>query len=115
MPPFTHTLSHDPIQLRGLRHSLTTWFESDGVPEKCRDSLMLATHEAAANAIKHGEVDRPVRVSVTHGAESVTVVVRNYPRWGEPELNPGPRGLGMMRELMSEVRTSTTVRMRSDL
>ena len=114
MPPFTHTLSHDPIQLRGLRHSLTTWFESEGVPEQCRDSLMLATHEAAANAIKHGEVDRPVRVSVTHGAESLTVVVRNAPRWGEPAPK-SPGGLGMMRELMTEVRTTTTVRMRSDL
>lgn len=115
MPPFTATLAHDPTQLRGLRHALATWFESDGVPEQCRDPLMIATHEAAANAIKHGEVDRPVRVSVTHAAESLTVVVRNDPRWGEHEPIPGPGGLTMMRELVSEVRSTTTVRMRSDL
>ena len=115
MHPFTATLPHDPIHLRGLRRSLTTWFEAEGVPEQCRAPLMLATHEAAANAIKHGEVDRPVRVTVTYGAESLSVVVRNDPRWGESDLTPGPRGLAMMRELMSEVRPTTTVRMRSDL
>lgn len=115
MPSFTHTLAHDPSQLQGLRLSLRTWFESEGVPERCRDQLIIATHEAAANAIKHGEVDRPVRVTATHGAEHLTVVVRNDPRWGERAPNPVRGGLAMMRELVSEVRPTTTVRMRSDL
>ena len=112
MPPFTTTLSHDPAQLRGLRHALAAWFESDGVPDHCRDPLTIATHEAAANAITHGEIDRPVNVTVTHEVEGLTVTVENDPRWRGA---PGPRGLTMMRELMSEVRSTTTVRMRSDL
>ena len=112
MPPFTTSLSHDPDQLRGLRQALATWFESDGVPEHCRDPITLATHEAAANAITHGEIDRPVNVTVTHEVEGLTVTVENDPRW---LTAPGPRGLTMMRELMSEVRSTTTVHMRSDL
>lgn len=112
VPPFTTTLSHDPAQLRGLRHALATWFESDGVPDHCRDPITLATHEAAANAITHGEIDRPVNVTVTHEVDGLTVTVENDPRW---RVAPGPRGLTMMRELMSEVRSTTTVRMRSDV
>ena len=66
VPPFRTTLSHDPAQLRGLRRALASWFESDGVPPHCRDPITLATHEAAANAITHGDRDRPVNVTVTH-------------------------------------------------
>ena len=113
MPPFTATLAHDLGQLRGLRHSLASWYESDGVPDHCRDPLTLATHEAAANAMKHGELDRPVTVTVTQEARDITVVVENHPRWG-PAPGPGPRGLAMMRDLMTEVRSTTTVRMRCD-
>jgi hypothetical protein len=112
VPPFTSTLSHDPDQLRGLRHALASWFESDGVPDHCRNSIVLATHEAAANAIRHGEIDRPVNVTVTHEVEGLTVTVENDPRW---RAATGPSGLTMMRDLMSEVGSTTTVRMRSDL
>ena len=113
MPPFTATLSHDPDQLRGLRHSLVSWYESDGVPEHCRDALTLATHEAAANAMKHGEADELVTVTVTQAAGDITVVVENQPQWARAP-GPGRRGLAMMRDLMTEVRSTTTVRMSCD-
>lgn len=116
MPPFTATLAQDPTQLRGLRHSLAAWLENEAVSAASRDPIVIATHEAAANAIKHGELDLPVTVTATHDpGDNLTVVVRNEPKWRESEPEFGRRGLSMMRELMSEVRSTTTVRMRSDL
>ena len=82
------TLSHDLNELRGLRHSLAAWYESDDVPDHCRDSLTLATHEAASNAMKHGEVDRPVPVTVTQEVRAITVVVENHPAGVLPPVLP---------------------------
>jgi anti-sigma regulatory factor (Ser/Thr protein kinase) len=114
MTAFAATLTHGPTELRGLRRLLTTWLERTDATADVRDAVLLATHEAAANAMTHGEPESPVSIAASQGEDgSFTVEVGNYGGWKEPEGWPPRGGLKMMNELMSEVtvRPRTSVRM----
>lgn len=114
MAAFAVTLSQGPTGLAGLRRSLTAWLDLAGPTSDVRDSVLLATHEAAANAMVHGEAESPVTVSATENEDGgFTVEVTNDGRWKEPEVGRTGRGFPMMVELMSEVGVRTSVRMRS--
>jgi anti-sigma regulatory factor (Ser/Thr protein kinase) len=113
MTAFAATLVHGPTELRGLRRLLTTWLDRTDATEVVRDAILLATHEAAANAMTHGEPESPVTISASQGEDGTfTVEVGNYGGWKEPEAGHRGGGLTMMKELMSEVtvRPSTSVR-----
>lgn len=117
MEPFAVTLA-DITLLRGLRHSLASWLEEAGAPTEAKDSIVIATHEATANAITHGEAGCPVTVTANrHSDGRFMVVVRNDGGWKEQTPEAGGRGLSMMRDLMSDVgiRPATAVYMRKDV
>lgn len=116
MTAFAITLLGGPIELRGMRRSLTSWLELTDATAAVRDAVLLATNEAAANAMAHGKPESPVSISASQGeAGGFTVEVTNLGGWREPELGHDGRGLSMMTELMSEVaiQTKTSVRMLS--
>jgi anti-sigma regulatory factor (Ser/Thr protein kinase) len=116
MAAFAATLLHGPTELRGMRRLLTSWLELTDATEDVRDAVLLATHEAAANAMAHGEPESPVAISASHDqAGGFTVEVTNLGGWKEPEPGHHGRGLSMMSELMAEVavQTKTSVRMLS--
>ena len=116
MAAFAATLLSGPTELRGMRHSLTAWLELTDATEDVRGAVLLATHEAAANAMTHGEPESPVTISASQDqAGDFTVDVTNLGPWKEPEAGQKGRGLTLMNELMSEVaiQTKTSVRMLS--
>ena len=114
MTAFAATLVHGPTELRGLRHSLISWLEQLNTSADMRDAVTLATHEAAANAISHGEPKGPVTVSASQDDDgSFTVEVTNHGGWKQPKPGHEGRGLVMMTELMSDVGIHTSVRMRT--
>ena len=114
MTAFAATLVHGPAELRGLRDLLIGWLEQTDTSTDVRDAVMLATHEAAANAISHGEPDGPVTVSAVQDDDgSFTIEVTNHGGWKQPEPGHNGRGLMMMTELMADVGIRTNVRMRS--
>jgi anti-sigma regulatory factor (Ser/Thr protein kinase) len=99
-----------------LRQSLRSWLELTNATARTCDSVVLATHEAAANAMVHGQEGGPVTVSARQNeAGDFTVEVSNLGAWAEPEECKRDHGLGMMRALMGEVEihTDTHVRMLS--
>jgi anti-sigma regulatory factor (Ser/Thr protein kinase) len=99
-----------------MRRSLVSWLEAKGASEAVRGAVMLATHEAAANAMEHGQPESPVTVTASQGDDGGFIVeVTNHGGWREPKPGHTGRGLAMMRELMSEVaiQPRTSVRMRS--
>jgi serine/threonine-protein kinase RsbW len=105
--------------LRGLRHEIAAWLDSIGVPPDPRDAVVLAVHEAAANAIEHAT--GRVTVRGARDGEKLLLVVSNSGRWRGPRAVDVARGRGLtiMRGLMTnlEIRTNpegTTVRMRMD-
>jgi anti-sigma regulatory factor (Ser/Thr protein kinase) len=113
---FAATLLRGPTELRGMRHSLTSWLELTDATAVVRDAILLATHEAAANAMAHGQPESPVNISASQDeAGGFTVEVANLGGWKEPEPGNVGRGLSVMTELMAEVaiQTMTSVRMRS--
>ena len=116
MAAFAATLLRGPTELRGMRHSLTSWLELTDATAVVRDAILLATHEAAANAMAHGQPESPVNISASQdGAGGFTVEVANLGGWKKPEPGNVGHGLSVMNELMSEVaiQTMTSVRMRS--
>jgi anti-sigma regulatory factor (Ser/Thr protein kinase) len=117
--PFEASLPPDLSRLRGLRHDVAAWLDSIGVPADHRDGVVLAVHEAAANAIEHST--GRVTVRGAHDGEKLLLVVSNSGRWRGPRSvdEARGRGLSIMRALMTnlEIRTDpegTTVRMRMD-
>jgi anti-sigma regulatory factor (Ser/Thr protein kinase) len=117
MEDFAATLVRGPTELRGLRHLLTSWLGLTDATAAVRNAVVLATHEAAANAMTHGETESPVSISASQNeAGAFTVEVTNLGGWKEPEPGHQGRGLAMMTDLMSEVsiQTKTSVRMCSD-
>lgn len=115
MAAFAATLEGDPIELRELRQSLRSWLEHSTATARIRDSVVLATHEAAANAMVHGQPGSAVTVSARQEESGdIAVEVSNLPAVGRsPRQGTSGRGLEMMRELMREVDIQTTVRMRT--
>ena len=114
MAPFVITLTHDLKLLRGLRHSLANWLELAGASPETQAVVVLATHEAAANGMEHGDPDGTVTVTARQdGTDSFHVAITNDGDWKEPAAEATGRGLPMMSDLMSDVAitASTTVRM----
>lgn len=106
IPPFRERLPCEARELRGLRRRLDAWLCSTGAPQAARDDVLLATSEAAANAVQHPGQGRTCTVSADVRGADVVVTVRNGGRWidGEhPHDDERGRGLLIMRALASRV------------
>ena len=96
-----------------MRRQLRSWLELTDATGDVRDAVVLATHEAAANAMVHGEPGGPVTVAASADEGGGFVVeVTNHGGWKEPWPGHTGRGMGMMSDLMSEVTIRTNVRLR---
>ena len=97
-----------------MRRLLASWLERTDATDDVRGAVLLATHEAAANAMTHGERDSPVRVSASQDeAGRFNVEITSHGPWKAPAAGHNGRGLAMMSELMAVVRTTTCVHMQS--
>lgn len=122
MEPFEASLSLDLFLLRGLRRELAAWLARIRVADEIRDAIILATHEAAANAIEHARSGSEITVRAERDANKVIIVVANSGRWQEPQSldQTRGRGLALIEQLMSDLDIQvksqrTVVRMRKDL
>jgi hypothetical protein len=71
---FTATLALDPTLLRGLRSSLAAWLDGAGASSEQGVSILLATHEATANAMADGAGGGSVNVTANRDGDSGFVV-----------------------------------------
>jgi hypothetical protein len=113
---FTATLALDPKLLRGLRHSLASWLEGAGALDGDRDSMVLATHEAAAHAMENAESGSTLDVTADRdGTTSFVVHVRCDAAWEAFASDPQYTALNVVTSVMADVsaRASHTVRMRT--
>jgi anti-sigma regulatory factor (Ser/Thr protein kinase) len=92
------------------------------VPDEVSNEIVLATHEAAANAIEHARRGSEVTIRAVRDANKVIVVVTNSGKWAEPRSLDEARGRGLtlIEQLMSDLEIQaksqrTVVRMRKDL
>jgi len=115
------TIPADPMQIALLRKDVRGWLTAHDVAPECVQAVLLATSEAAGNAVEHGYRDNPrgiVEVSATISDEAIEVRVADHGVWvaGPGELARG-RGLQLIRQVMDEVDIvhgplGTTVTMR---
>jgi len=122
MEPFEASLALDLFLLRGLRRDLAAWLARMRVAGEVRDAIILATHEATANAIEHARLGSEVTLRAVRDADKVIIVVTNAGEWKEPRSSDERRGRGltMITRLMSDLEIQvkshrTVVRMRKDL
>jgi anti-sigma regulatory factor (Ser/Thr protein kinase) len=105
---------------------LRDWLHAVGATPRVVDDVVVATNEAAANAVKHAHRDTVGRLVIEGRVEGpdVVIVVTDTGHWRSSRSSEeGGRGMLMMRELMDDVTVSpgtpdlpgTTVRMRRRL
>jgi serine/threonine-protein kinase RsbW len=111
----------DPSELRALRHEFGDWLRRAGIDGSCGAELVLALHEAVANATEHAEASDSVSVHAEFADGAVLIEVADRGRWKEPQLVPDPGGRGrslpIIRTLVEDVtiqktRAGTSVQMR---
>jgi anti-sigma regulatory factor (Ser/Thr protein kinase) len=105
---FHSCVSVDVANLVGLRRSLLAWLEGEGVADPPRADVVLATHEATANAIEHSGSATPVVVTAQLSDGMIAVEVSDEGRWVmcEPRDDRG-RGFLMIAGLVSKVNVDT--------
>lgn len=117
-----------PEELAGVRASVHDWLFAHVVDESRRHQIVLAVHEAVANAVEHGgsgDVPAMVVVELSLRPGAVDVVVRDNGRWQERDPfhleweDERGRGLSIIDRLATEASIDrgrgTVVRMRFDL
>jgi serine/threonine-protein kinase RsbW len=108
---FNAVLPLDSGRLEPLRRRVGSWLDAAGVADDARDAVVLATHEAAANAMEHAQGAGRVTVRGKVEEDVIVVVVTNAGDWREPEHRDGRgRGLALIRAVMSDVDIETDSR-----
>lgn len=96
MSRFRQTILPDVGRLAPLRRALSTWLEGVGVADPPRADLVLATHEAAANAIEHGNPRQPFAVTGEIVDQVLTIEISDRGRWEGRRFGSDDRGRGLM-------------------
>jgi anti-sigma regulatory factor (Ser/Thr protein kinase) len=122
MEPFLQMIPPDVARLASLRRALSDWLERSGVADPPRADLVLATHEAAANAIEHGNPEQPFEVRGEINDRVLKVEISDTGRWEASRTGNDERGRGLVliKALVSklEIRTGrygTTLRLLQQL
>ena len=119
---FAITLPNEASRLSELRRALDEWLHARGVAHQARAAVVLAAHEAAANAVDHARSDDPLIVRARADDQAVVVEVEDKGAWKPTLLKNDERGRGLMliAGLMHEFEIDhagpgTTIRMRRRL
>ena len=99
-----------PNRLADLRRRLAAWLQAHGASREEANDIVLATHEAAMNAIEHayGPGDAEIVVTAVLLDGTVEVAVHDTGRWRESRSQHRGRGRSIMSALMDEVSIDTS-------
>ena len=101
MSDFHTCVSAGFAELATVRHSLSAWLERAGVADPPRADVVLATHEATANAVEHSSSVTPVVISARVAGGMIVIQVNDKGHWKTPEANEERgRGLAMIAALV---------------
>lgn len=79
--PLTITLGSDVCHLQDIRRSMDAWLETEGCDDETRKAIVLATHEAAANAIEHSQTNSELTVRARTDASLIVLEVSDHGQW----------------------------------
>jgi PAS domain S-box-containing protein len=86
-------------ELADMRHQITAWMQSVGVPESLMADIVLAVNEACANSIEHayrGKKQGKVRVEAHSDGARVQIRIADSGSWKAAPREGGNRGRGLM-------------------
>ncbi len=94
-------LAAEPSALRGMRRELTAWLEGIHVTPTDIEDLLLATSEAAANAVEHayGPGDHEFEVEAEDRDGTVQIKVRDFGGWRTTRGELRGTGLKLIHQL----------------
>ena len=104
-PIFQAQLVRDLSQLAAFRRSIGSWLDAADINGETRNDIVLATHEAVANAMEHALEEGPVEVRGEIGEAAITISVSNAGEWRTPHSTEARgRGLAVIRALVTNVQ-----------
>ncbi len=110
-PTLELRLPVDPASLADLRRELRAWLGRSGVEDPAAHDIVVACSEACANAILHAAdpTEPDFVVSGVRQNGEISLVVRDFGRWREPDPEPTSGGFGftLMHALMDTVEVQT--------
>jgi len=108
--PLELTIPANPVELAHVRRAMKQWLRNVGAGEDEAGEILLATSEAAANAVEHAYGPGPssLDIRVELRGDDVRVDVRDYGHWRGQRNPRRGRGLGIMRAVMDEVEIVDT-------
>lgn len=86
-------------ELADMRHRITAWMQSAGVPDNLMADIVLAVNEACANSIEHayrGHRQGKVRVEGHCDGARVRIRISDSGSWKAAPTDTGDRGRGLM-------------------
>jgi anti-sigma regulatory factor (Ser/Thr protein kinase) len=114
-PDSTLVIENDaiPTRLSDVRHQLSAWLRSAGVPQSLAADIVLAVNEACSNSVEHayrGREPGTMRIEATRDGPHIHVRVTDSGSWKTPPADPGTRGRGLllMRALSDVVELDGT-------
>jgi serine/threonine-protein kinase RsbW len=112
LPPFALTLDHGLSDLAELRTKLAQWLLDAGVSAESSASLVLAAHEATANAAQHSNAETPVEANAWLTGPDVVIEVKDHGRWKHEVFDDEERGRGLF--LISALLQNVEIRSNAD-
>jgi anti-sigma regulatory factor (Ser/Thr protein kinase) len=94
-------------ELPVLRFALEQWLLMSGVDAETMSAALLATHEAAANAIEHGECEELELEGRLEPQQMISIEVRDGGSWKTPQAGSDERGRGL--QLIHGLMESVTI------
>ncbi len=93
-------------ELRPFRHRLDGWLEEHELTDPPRAAVVLAAHEALANAIEHSASKKPVLITVESRSDGFAIEIIDDGQW---KFREGPacdrgRGLDLIKALVTYVQ-----------
>jgi serine/threonine-protein kinase RsbW len=104
-----YTVSFSAGDLRQLRHAVAGWAARSGLQGQRAADFVIAVHEIATNAVRHGS---PVaRLILQIAGTAAQAEVRDSGHWPlEPQTATAPGGLGMGLQVARRVCHQVTIR-----
>ena len=106
---FRHRFPARPVEISVCRSALGHWLDGLEVEGGVRDDIVLAVHEACANAVEHayaGRVPGEVEVDVVIGTAGLVAAVSDRGSW---RTGPGDASRGQGRRIMEAVTREMSV------
>jgi len=106
-----HTVVHaHPNRLAELRRRLAAWLAAHDASREEANDIVLATHEAAMNAVEHayGPGDAEIVVTAALHEGVVEVEIRDSGRWRDARSSHRGRGRSIMSAVMDDVSIETS-------